>query len=322
MTAKLDISVLFSTFNRVPYLTKTLDVMSRLDRAGLEVEFVAIDNNSSDDTRQVIESFQDRMPLRYLFEPKAGKSCAMNRALNEVELGRVVVLTDDDILPPADWLQRVVASCQRHPDRSVFGGRVNLVFPEGLSIPDWARENRYIQVIAFARHDFGDEECEYPPEEVPIGPNCWVRRELFEMGVRYDESIGPLPGTKFRMGEDTDLMQQFLANGYPPLYVPDAAVGHPVQPSLLTAAGIRQRFIRFGYGVPHRKGLDRLDLLQKHPRLWRLLRRFSIGRDYLRTYAPLVSLASPERRIARVVDASRDLGANIEALNMSLEAVS
>ena len=116
----LDISILIATYNRADILRQTLENMTCLDRDGLSVEFVVVDNNSSDHTKEVIESFTDRLPIRYLFGAKPGKSRALNRALDKVPLGKIIVFTDDDIVPHKDWLTAIVSISNRWPDYSVF----------------------------------------------------------------------------------------------------------------------------------------------------------------------------------------------------------
>src|SRR5687768_2828620 len=98
----LNISILIATHNRAKILRRTMKAMEALVRAGVSVEWVIVDNNSSDETRLVVESFRERLPLRYLFEPRPGKNYALNKALSEVELGDVVVFTDDDVTPNPD----------------------------------------------------------------------------------------------------------------------------------------------------------------------------------------------------------------------------
>ena len=137
----LDISVLIATYNRAEILRQTLESMTDLDREGLAVEFVVVDNNSSDHTKQVVESFSGKLPIRYLFESRPGKNCALNKALDEVALAKLVVFTDDDVDPRKDWLKAVVSASRHWPRFSVFGGKQfleeELKIPVTIFIPPW-----------------------------------------------------------------------------------------------------------------------------------------------------------------------------------------
>lgn len=311
----LDISVLMATYNRAEILHKTLDSMMRLDLKGLSVEFVVVDNNSSDTTKQVVESFVDRLPLRYLFEPRPGKNCALNRALDGTSLGKIVVFCDDDIVPPENWLTEIVATCRRWPNYSVFGGRTSLVWPE-IDIPSWAR-SRLVKGWGLGQHDYlGQSQCPYPPGGHPTGANFWIRRDVFAGGRRYDESIGPRPGKSFIMGSEASFLLQLAADGYSAMYIPNIVVGHRVHPELLSVAGIRKRAYRCGRGYPHLQGLPRETLLNKHPVLWWFVRIGALARCATKYALAMMSL-SPDQRVIQRVLATMWIAYNIESLKIA-----
>ena len=68
---------------------------------------LVVDNNSSDQTREVVEEFADRYPgrFRYLFEPQPGKSYALNSGIREAR-GTVLAFIDDDVTVEPSWLTR------------------------------------------------------------------------------------------------------------------------------------------------------------------------------------------------------------------------
>ena len=142
----MHMSILIATYNRAEVLRHTLEAMCALDRKGVDVEFVVIDNNSSDNTSDVADSFKERLPIQHLFQPRQGKSAALNLALDAGNLGDIVVFTDDDVVPPSDWLNRIVCSCEHNADYDVFGGPICLIFPQGVRIPSWAC-SKYAQYL-------------------------------------------------------------------------------------------------------------------------------------------------------------------------------
>lgn len=272
MTRGLDISVVLATFNRSNYLRQTLEAMCEVDCRELNVEFVIVDNNSSDDTARIIDAFTERLPLRHLFEARPGKNCALNHAIDTAELGRIVVFTDDDVVPRKDWLKEVLSACDRWPEYDVFGGKIELIWPHETVIPRWAKENEYIRGIGFAEHDLGKQARPYEPSSVPSGPNFWVRATVLRDGMRYNESIGPRPGQKFGMGSETEFLMRLAAQGRKFLYVPTALVCHHVQVSLLDSRSMLRRAVRMGRGEPHTRGLPDPDRLARSRWRWRLRR--------------------------------------------------
>lgn len=314
MQQALDISVLIATFNRADDLRKTLEAFTLLDREGLAVEIVIVDNNSADATRQVVESFGNRLPLRYLFEPRPGKNCALNRALAEAPLGRLVVFTDDDVTPNPDWLKSIDAVSRRLPERSVFGGRVNVIWPD-VEIPAWARDP-YIEEIAFSRHDLRPDEGPYPDRVFPFGPNYWVRWEVLNGGRRFDESVGPRPTNRI-MGSETTFLKKLADDGYPPIYTPFPVVGHRIQPFQVSAADVRRRAYRLGRQGPHVEGLCRRALLDQNPFLWSLLRVASLTRGAFEFGVAMLLLPTADPRIRRSAIALELIGYNVESLRLA-----
>ena len=63
MAGDLDISVIIATYNRADILAETLENLSRLDRDDINAEFVIVDNNSCDQTKDVIANFSISLPI-------------------------------------------------------------------------------------------------------------------------------------------------------------------------------------------------------------------------------------------------------------------
>jgi len=310
MQNQLDISVLIATYNRAEILRGTLESMTCLERDGLLVEFVVVDNNSSDDTKEVVESFFDKLPIRYLFESRPGKNCALNKALREVKLGKIVVFTDDDVEPQEDWLQAVKSVSARWLDHSVFGGRIYPVWPQ-CDIPKWVKVD-FIRRCGFSAHNYADSECLYAQDLYPFGANCWYRRNVFANGRRFCERFGPRPGG-YIMGSETSFLIELAKDGYEIVYSPHAIVGHRIQTWQLSAKSIRKRAYRCGRQGPHLGGLCHRDLFDKHPFIWYLLRLAGLTRAGLSYVWALVHLSSCSRvKMSR--QAMIDIGYNLESL--------
>lgn len=260
-----DISVMLSTYNRAQFLKRTLEGFAETDRSDLSVEFMIIDNGSSDNTRQVIESFKNRMNIKYIFEPINGKNRALNTAIETCSLGDIVVFTDDDVDVPRNWLKSIHAVCQRWPDHSLFGGRIDVVFPP-VTIPQWS-DDPMIAALAFAKHDVADHECEYRDYDAPFGPNYWVRKVIFENGRRFDESIGPKLKNRM-MGSETSFFKSLIDDGYKIVYSPAVSVNHRIQKDVLTLSSIWKRSYRLGRGNVIIHGLPRQKLLKNHAWIW------------------------------------------------------
>ena len=136
MSDRIDISVIICTYNRSQILGKTVESVAAQELPpSLNWEILVVDNNSTDETRQVAESLRSRYPerIRYLFEPRQGLSNARNTGIRESR-GEIVAFMDDDETADGAWLQRLTANLHTS-EWAGAGGRV--VPPPGFSRPHW-----------------------------------------------------------------------------------------------------------------------------------------------------------------------------------------
>jgi len=236
------------------------------------------------DARAELERLVDRI----VFEPRPGKSAALNTAV-EACRGELVAFTDDDAVPGRGWLAALVTPLLApHRDSRLAGcgGPVMPVFPAG-GAPAWyrrilAREHS----IFLGPHQFlGNRSLDYAPigaSPLPFGANCAFRRELL-LAHPYALELGPNRSTGLRGGEDSALALVLIAGGHRLRYVADARVYHPVAPQRMS-----KDYVRLGYqmqGVEYARicryvGIP-LSRQRLEYRLRRRQRRFALKRLFL-----------------------------------------
>src|SRR4051812_38683398 len=117
------VTILICTYNRAGLLRETLAALQSMSMpADCAVEILIVDNNSTDDTPHVVSESAGVGPMRvvYLRETRQGKSFALNRGLEHAR-GDILALTDDDVLPSAHWLERIVEDFRARDVSFVFG---------------------------------------------------------------------------------------------------------------------------------------------------------------------------------------------------------
>ncbi|HEX8148861.1 MAG TPA: glycosyltransferase [Pyrinomonadaceae bacterium] len=120
----MDVSITICTYNHRDSLRLTLDAVGRVRAPeGLRCELVVVDNASNDGTAELVNSYRpaNRLPVRYLFEPRRGLSFARNAGLAAAR-GRFIIFTDDDVRPPADWVAGMCAPLLGGSAHAVAGG--------------------------------------------------------------------------------------------------------------------------------------------------------------------------------------------------------
>ncbi len=238
----MSVSVVICTYNRAAVLETTLASACRLAAPRSSWQLLVVDNNSRDDTRAVTDKFRDRLPLRYIFEPRQGKTIALNRAVGESS-GQLLVFTDDDVQLDANWLIAFVEGAERHPDAGWFGGRITPWFPAGR--PSWIRQESLPALRGYlGLYDLGDQERYYAKgDEAPCGACMAVRRTTFERVGTYREDLGP-SGDRKGTHDDSELIWRAEAAGIRGVYLPQAACEHLVPADRLAL----RWFYRHGLG--------------------------------------------------------------------------
>lgn len=247
------LTVLFATRNRARILRDVLAAYCHLQPPSSGWKLVVVDNGSTDQTREVLASFANRLPVHFVSEPKLGKNSALNTGLALIE-GDLTVLTDDDAFPRADWLVQLRRAADARPDYAIFGGAV--VARWEVPPPPWLQWINLGPIFTITPSSM--EEGELPPGQVTMvqGPNMAIRSQVFESGTRFDASIGPR-GSSYAMGSETELLLRLGRQGHRAWHVESAVVEHFVRKEQLSKAWIMGRAVRYGRGwqrmAPNRK---------------------------------------------------------------------
>lgn len=263
----MDVSIIVCTYNRVALLAQMLESLSavRLPQ-DVRCELVLVDNNSTDDTRDVVEAFRGRLsyPVNYVFEGRQGKTYALNSGI-ERSKGEILAFTDDDVQLAEGWLEEMLRPFASEDVLGV-GGRILPAWTG--SPPNWyvtAGPDRLMAVIV--AHDLGETELDQ--RTPPFGANMAFRREAFS---KYGVFRADLGGAELLRGEDTEFATRLLENGERIVYAPLALVHHPVEQERATKRYYRTWYFDYGRAEARLRGFRPEDV-----------RWFGIPRHMIRT---------------------------------------
>jgi glycosyltransferase involved in cell wall biosynthesis len=220
----MKLTVILCTYNRGQLLAKALEsVAASTVPPSVEWEVLVVDNNSRDQTREIVRDFCGRYPgrFRYLFEPEQGKSYALNSGIREAQ-GDVLAFMDDDATVEATWLRNLTGALHNGKWGGA-GGRIVLQWPS--SLPGWVSVEGPLARHGFPGFDQGPEAKELIGP--PFGANMAFRKEMFEKHGAFRADLGPNPGSEIR-SEDTEFGRRVIAAGEHLRYEPSAVVYHPV----------------------------------------------------------------------------------------------
>jgi glycosyltransferase involved in cell wall biosynthesis len=254
----LKFSVVICSYNRVKLLTDALhSVFSQtLDKAHYEI--IVVDNNSTDNTRAVVEEFCRRSSnVRYFFEPQQGLSYARNRGWREAR-GEYVAYIDDDARAGEKWLKTALALLENtRPAPLCLGGPILPFY--STTKPIWFKDEI---------RTWGDSPRYLRPGESFSGSNMTWRKEILETLGGFDVRSG-VRGDYLSVGEETALFKKIWHTFEQPhfYYSPELVVHHWVSPAKMTVSYQLKRAFAAGQSWNRLHG----------PRiLWRRM-RFFIG---------------------------------------------
>jgi len=226
VVARTMITVILCTYNRCGSLAKTLNSLAALTLPeSVEWEVLVVDNNSSDETREVVEkNFCSRYSghFRYVFERQPGKSHALNTGIREAR-GDILAFTDDDVTVEPTWLQNLTVALH-NSEWAGAGGRV--VAEWACSPPRWlSLEGPYALGDTLALFDRGHEAREI--SENPFGANMAFRKVMFEKYGGFRTDLGPRAESQDpQKSEDAEFGRRLLLAGERLRYEPSAVVHH------------------------------------------------------------------------------------------------
>jgi glycosyltransferase involved in cell wall biosynthesis len=199
--AKPTVSVLVKSFNHAPYVRQTIE--SILNKSYQDFEIVVTDDASTDETAEIVRTFEDPRIRLEVNARNLGISGAMNATINRARGRYFAILNSDDWALP-DRLQRQVDFLDANPHVSVVtslpwavdergeGTKAFDDFERPLGFPDFSRRT-------WLRHFFFESNC-------ICAPTAMIRREAYEAVGPYDRRLTNL--------QDFDMWIRMLLAGH------------------------------------------------------------------------------------------------------------
>jgi glycosyltransferase involved in cell wall biosynthesis len=204
-------------------------------------ELLIVNNNSTDDTDDVIEKHAAYLPIQRLQEKLQGLSNARNCALAHTR-GELLVWTDDDVLVDTEWLAAYVETAVKYPYAGYFGGAVEPWFE--TKPPGWVNRNLDILQGPFALRDLGPGIRPFVDRETPFGANMGFRNVDLR-GFEFDPRVGRV-GTGMLSGDETSLIDRLRAKGRAGIWIGTARVRHFIPAARMTTSYVWKFFHGLG----------------------------------------------------------------------------
>jgi glycosyltransferase involved in cell wall biosynthesis len=186
-----------------------------------------VDNASADETAELVKGFRSSwLTVKYIYEPRKGKSVCLNRALFEAKAD-IILLTDDDVRPHPEWIPTMCAP--------ILEGRADAV-AGAIEIPphlhrNWMEDLHRIYLASTDALDPGGIQT-------MIGANCAFSRKVLDKVPGFDPELGP---GALGFCEGILFFRQVVNAGYRLAAVFDQPMMHHFDPSRLLRCSFVQR---------------------------------------------------------------------------------
>lgn len=209
------------THNRLRYTKATLESIER-ETKSMDYDLVIVDNNSTDGTQDWLNDNYDNIILNdENYYP--GKACNIGWAhlLEDHPNASYLMRCDNDMLFVAGWNLKA----EEYFDAIPLLGQLGL---DHTALNEFSGDKRYLTTIG------GKTVNAWPGN---IGGPCIIRREIYDMGARYDETpwmdLRTRPKEMITPQEDVKFSLSMHKYGY--IY------GHPTEKLAWTFADVTNR---------------------------------------------------------------------------------
>lgn len=241
----IPVSIVVATHDRPDDLRECLQSLVAQD-SPRSIEIIVVDNNpASGITPPIVAEFPEVVLVN---ETRKGLSYARNAGI-AASRGDIIIATDDDVVVPPGWLERLVAPFSRADVMVVTGNTLPL---EMETQAQYLFEQYGGLGRGFRRFEVGGDWFEtYRRHAVPTWELGATANAAFRASIFSDERIGLLDealgvGTPTGCSEDTLLFYRVLKAGYTLEYEPSAYVWHKHRRDM---AALRRQI--YGYSKGH-----------------------------------------------------------------------
>jgi glucosyl-dolichyl phosphate glucuronosyltransferase len=243
------LSVIVCTYNRSNLLRKCLESLVSQDCKNFEI--LVIDNNSSDDTRKVAESFEPS--VKYYFESKVGLSHARNTGYKNAA-GEYIAYIDDDAYAPSNWCELIIKNIDEY-QFDACGGKIIPYYEEKRP---WWFDDR-LEIRNYGKQGF------VPKNRIRFGfpgSNIIIKKEHIYNYGGFDPELG-MKGGKIGLGEETSLCLKISEHHVNFFHDPDLFVYHYTPKKITTLSYRVKRNYAAGASALKMQGGNPIQLLKK-----------------------------------------------------------
>jgi glycosyltransferase involved in cell wall biosynthesis len=216
----LDFTIVIPTYNGAERLPKLLtSLQKQINIEHLPWEIIIIDNNSTDNTANLIKSYQENWnypyKLKYFIETNQGIAYARAKGIKEAK-GKYIGFLDDDNIPDKNWIFAAYNFLENHPQCGAVGGKIHGNFATELPA-------NFDRIKAFlAIYDHGENPHLFEPDNLilPAGAGLVVSKKVWVENVPSKLNFVGRISKEFVSGDDYESLLYIHKAGWEIWYNP------------------------------------------------------------------------------------------------------
>jgi GT2 family glycosyltransferase len=225
----LTFSIVVPTFNRPEKLVPLLRSLVLMDYPKESFEVIIVDDGSERTPQAAVAEFKDQLNVILLLAEHGGPARARQKGI-DVARGKFLAFTDDDCAPATDWLTRLESALSESPNTAVGGQTVNALKNNPYSTASQL-------LISYMYQSFNED---------PNRARYFATNNLAFPAEQF-RAIGGLDLTwTISGGEDRDLCERWLRQGYQLVYAPQVIMHHSHH---LTLRSFMRQHFHYGRGA-------------------------------------------------------------------------
>ena len=224
----IDFTIAIPTYNgasRLPKLFERLRSQTSVENISWEV--IIVDNNSSDNTAEIVQHYQTQWPpdihLKYCFEAQQGAAFARQHAVREAS-GEFIGFIDDDVLPAPDWIAKSYSFAKEYPKGGAFGGQIHGDF-EVEPPENFEKIKAFLAIRSHGStpHLFDADNIRLPPTAALL-----IRKQAWQQSVPKAPVLRGKTANEMVNGDDYEPLLHMHKTGWEIWYNPTMIAYHQI----------------------------------------------------------------------------------------------
>lgn len=182
-------SVVIPAYNEASYIDRLLEALVKQDFANFEV--IVSDAESKDGTKEVVDSFKDKLDIKFIESPPKGPAHGRNVGAKHAK-GEWLLFLDADIdIQDPDFISKLIEAAELR-DWNTASGQLKV---SGHSLlAQLGHSQGYLNFMAHTKHPIAQGYC------------LMTRRRIFEQSNGFNERL--------HYGEDNDYVTRTAKYGF------------------------------------------------------------------------------------------------------------